>query len=505
MNSRCTALILAVDSGNEEVSSLLIEKNAMVAKTQADGCTALHIAAKKGYFNICQKILQSKQQFDVEGKNNEGHSPMHLAVVNGNTSIVELLLKDKSTVKEHLLYLAVKSNHAGTVNLLLENKASCRYKDENEKSILQVAIENKNIDILKSLLEKDKKIVNKTWKSGHTALHYTVQNSYPKEIIKLLVDYNADPSKEIKKEESAFDIASPEIQSILVRAIDLSWLEGGIIHTDVMKKFLERHAPKHFINGKSKNGRTALHWICHHGKTEIVSHLLELKADIKEQDENGETPICLAIKAGHLDLVRYLVKMNYHTTPLYNEKTFLHVAAAEGKEDIVSFLINNGAELNAMDNNGRTPLQYAITAKNNNIVTLLIQKKADITTSDKYGANSLHWAARAGDLGILKHLLTLNSHKQFINQPNIYHFTPLDYANMEKNQEVLNTLQQVGAVAKPPVDKKDERGHPLRLNHAFHGPPQPCHQCNKQTPIYFHCADCAVVKCYECVSLTLGQ
>ncbi|XP_005755580.1 26S proteasome non-ATPase regulatory subunit 10-like [Pundamilia nyererei] len=73
--------------------------------------------------------------------------------------------------------------------------------------------------------------------------------------------------------------------------------------------------------------RTALHWACSAGHTDIVEFLLDMGVEVNLQDDASWTP--------------------------------LHIAASAGREDIVRSLISKGAQLNSVNQNGCTPLHYA--------------------------------------------------------------------------------------------------------------------------------------------------
>jgi tetratricopeptide (TPR) repeat protein len=82
----------------------------------------------------------------------------------------------------------------------------------------------------------------------------------------------------------------------------------------------------------------------------------------------------------------------------------LHDYAAAGDIDQVKRLVTDGANLDAKDKSGRTPLHYAAFANRKGMVELLVTWGANHNTKDKDGFTPLHWAgATLPDVGV-RHL-----------------------------------------------------------------------------------------------------
>lgn len=87
----------------------------------------------------------------------------------------------------------------------------------------------------------------------------------------------------------------------------------------------------------------------------------------------------------------------------------IHIAAQRGNDLILNILIQQDADLNEKDSNGRTPLIYAVIEDNHTIVTLLLAHGARINEIDCDDRSALHWAVLHRREDILKILL---EHKQ---------------------------------------------------------------------------------------------
>ena len=74
------------------------------------------------------------------------------------------------------------------------------------------------------------------------------------------------------------------------------------------------------------------------------------------------------------------------------QRTALHISAANGTNDILRTLLENGANPNVKDVKGNTPLHLAACAGKVPIVTLLLHYGADISATDFNGKTPLHLA-----------------------------------------------------------------------------------------------------------------
>ena len=106
-------------------------------------------------------------------------------------------------------------------------------------------------------------------------------------------------------------------------------------------------------------------------------------------------------------------------------RTALHYAVIMNSGRACKLLLKHGAEVNAMDMNGATPLMYAaFKAHLDALITLF--KHGATNEPDKYGQTALHWAVRHYSTDILKAILAQKEFVQAINQQDMNAFgTPL--------------------------------------------------------------------------------
>ncbi|WP_353279010.1 ankyrin repeat domain-containing protein [Wolbachia endosymbiont (group B) of Longitarsus flavicornis] len=122
--------------------------------------------------------------------------------------------------------------------------------------------------------------------------------------------------------------------------------------------------------------------------------------------------------------------------------TPLHNAASKGYLNVVKYLIEKGANLEAKDHDGRTPIYDASWNGHLDIVKCLIEKGVNVNATDKNGWTPLHWAASKGNLEIAKSLIEKGAD---INAKNIYGKKPIHRAAEKNYETVIELLLSKGA------------------------------------------------------------
>ncbi|XP_077977710.1 neurogenic locus notch homolog protein 1-like [Glandiceps talaboti] len=187
-------------------------------------------------------------------------------------------------------------------------------------------------------------------------------------------------------------------------------------------------------------------------------------------------------------------------------ETQLHIAARYARADAAKSLLNEGADVNAPDITGRTPLHTAIAAdalgvlqvKLENVVEELISGGADLNTVDKSGKSALHWAAAVNNIEATTVLLKRGVTKDTQDDKGE---TPIFLASKEGSYETAKTLldhlanrEITDHMDRSPLDIAKERCHsdiiklleeynigespPLILTMTTNGSPHQIHQGN---------------------------
>jgi ankyrin repeat protein len=177
----------------------------------------------------------------------------------------------------------------------------------------------------------------------------------------------------------------------------------------------------HLVTFRDYDFRTALHLAASEGHVDICRFLVEKGAKVSPSDRWGGSPLDDAHRHRHADVVEYLrdqgatfgtktqlprfiqaasdgdvnevtALLEYGNVDLdtgdYDGRTALHLAAGEGRLDVVKLLCEEGADVNVVDRWQNRPLDDASKAKKNStaIMNILTQYGAKSTQNPSLGS-----------------------------------------------------------------------------------------------------------------------
>ncbi|MCY4524545.1 MAG: ankyrin repeat domain-containing protein, partial [Halobacteriovoraceae bacterium] len=338
----------------------LLDNNANVMALSNKHNTPLHLAAAHGT-NPEVLVVLLDNGADIEAKNRydpydprmdksrgselpiHEMTPLHAAAIGTpNPAIIKTLLDRGANIHardsagnsplHHAVATYTINPNQGTdvIEELLKHHASVEATNNDNVSPLHLAAFIPNVDIINTLLRhlKNKALINTaSKKSGYTPLHIAAGENQNPEVIRVLLNHNAD------------------------------------------------------IKAKSlRNGDTPLHGAALYNPNLAVIEIL-FNEEIKNEPNNkGITPFHYATINPNPNVMRFFITKEVDIMALNIEKhTPLHYAAAYGTNPLaIDILVNNGAVIDAQSINGSTPLHTAaISNQNPAIIEALLKNDAD--------------------------------------------------------------------------------------------------------------------------------
>ncbi|EDO19204.1 hypothetical protein Kpol_1050p62 [Vanderwaltozyma polyspora DSM 70294] len=186
-------------------------------------------------------------------------------------------------------------------------------------------------------------------------------------------------------------------------------LQSACMDNDLKKvqEFLEQ-SPQD-VTKVDLDGRTGLHWAVSFQYEPIVRLLLDnMKGiDIDQlSDNSGWTPFHIACSVGNLNIVKMLYERDVAPDlglPTAQGVTALHLAVSKKHNDVVKFLLDNGASVRVKDKKLQLPLHRAVSVGSMALVELLCDKNSPVNAKDFQGWTPLHHALAEGhaDIAVL--------------------------------------------------------------------------------------------------------
>jgi ankyrin repeat protein len=220
------------------------------------------------------------------------------------------------------------------------------------------------------------------------------------------------------------------------------------------------------VNAKDRDGRTPLmHAARLYDDPDVLSVLIDAGADVNAKSGNGMTPLMYAVtdytsygdRNANPEILRLLIRVGADVNAKDNDgNTALMIAACDGAE-VLNVLIRAGANVDVKSDSdfrkGYTPLMWAAQWSDNpEALKALIDAGADVNATDNDGATPLMWAAyetmwgdgepRANNNGFLGILIQAGAD---INAKDKNGRTALSFAAENNKPEIASILLAAGA------------------------------------------------------------
>jgi uncharacterized protein len=137
------------------------------------------------------------------------------------------------------------------------------------------------------------------------------------------------------------------------------------------------------VNVKNQRGRTPLYDAAIWDRKDIAKLLFDAGADVNAKDDNGETPLDYAIQRNPPETADLLRKHGGKKSEWFKAEESIHIAAKIGHLEAVRQHLAAGADVNAIDHEGNTPLHHAVYKDQTEIIRLLIDKGAEVNGKRK--------------------------------------------------------------------------------------------------------------------------
>uniref|UniRef100_A0A8B9PNM9 K Homology domain-containing protein n=1 Tax=Apteryx owenii TaxID=8824 RepID=A0A8B9PNM9_APTOW len=332
----------------------------LLGVTESNHDTALTLACAGGHEELVSVLIA--RGANIEHRDKKGFTPLILAATAGHVGVVEILLDKGGDIeaqsertKDTPLSLACSGGRQEVVDLLLARGANKEHRNVSDYTPLSLAASGGYVNIIKILLNAGAEINSRTGsKLGISPLMLAAMNGHVP-AVKLLLDMGSDINAQIET-----------------------------------------------------NRNTALTLACFQGRAEVVSLLLDRKANVEHRAKTGLTPLMEAASGGYAEVGRVLLDKgaDVNAPPVPSSRdTALTIAADKGHYKFCELLINRGAHIDVRNKKGNTPLWLAANGGHYDVVQLLVQAGADVDAADNRKITPLMSAFRKGHVKVVQFLV----------------------------------------------------------------------------------------------------
>ena len=369
---------LLASSGNIEGLKSFIETYGSILEMQDENhATPLHHASSTNQISVLEYLIDSGIKLNTTDKN--GNTALHIA-----------------TLQEHVQATTVLLNSG------IEDKIINLEGDTG----LHIAARSNNTILIASYLEySDVNAVVEGYRK-RTPMHIIAEYD---NLEACKVFHNLSLRQEYRGKK-IFRMCSKDEDGLTPMHIAAQM--GSYKVLDFFMTVCEQHDyPLEVILGfLDEENSTPLHAAVDAGHTKVVEVLLKHEANPEINKDSQVPPFLLACSQGKMEMIEMMINHCNSSDiiscrDLYGH-TCLHCCIQSiNSNKIINFLIGGGAEINAVNNKGQTPLIISTIYGSTQAVTTLLEREADVLIQDIEGNNAMHHAVTRSRKKIIELLL----------------------------------------------------------------------------------------------------
>jgi ankyrin repeat protein len=389
----------------------LLKKGSDPSAPQPDGATALHWAVHWDDHSTAEILIKAGAR--VDAVNDLGVFPLSLACGNGSGAMVKRLIAAGASVRaalpggESAVMTCARTGVAEAIRALAESGADVNARESHRGQTARMwAAGGKHPPAIKALIDRGAD-VNASSTGGFTALMFAAREGDP-ESARLLLGAGARIDDTTPAGESALLVAAASVSGVTARDYRLIAEPSG--HEAVATLLVDRGAN---VYQADTFGMTALHHAVGTGKQDLLKALIAHRAlldarltqglpfrrgdYVSRAGYAGATPFWLASMYGDVETMKVLVAAGADwRLASRNGTTPLMVAAGLGQTDsrivpepklldAVKYLVSLGGDVNQANTGGQTAMHGAAGISGHAIIGYLASQGANLEAKDKGG------------------------------------------------------------------------------------------------------------------------
>ncbi|KAL6605111.1 ankyrin [Neocallimastix sp. 'constans'] len=428
-----TPLLEAVEIGNEPLVKYFLERGAQVNVSNEFGDTALIRTIENNREDLAKLLIAYGADVNYETHKN----PLTEAAHNNNMNLIRYLIDngvDVHQTNSDPLIWAIKCKNETMLKYLIYHGVNINQLGDHQQLPLIVAIDENQESMIEYLIEHGAEINPKKDDPlfEETPLIHAIK-SHPRHerIIRCLLEHEADANQMNQYGDLPLNCAILTEDETLVQLLINYGADEGII-----RLLIQQGAD---VNQCIENGLNPLFYAIDEKNQPLVHYLLNQGADLHFNSEQEGTALSHAIRSDEKSLIQYLIEQGANVHQLvkidHRNGSPLVIAIHKGSSiDIIQCLLDRGADIHG-DDGELIPLNEAVLHGNEAMVTYLIEHGADVNLMDEEGMTPLILSIKTKKESILTILI---NHGAKVNQPDSKGNTPLLHTIELSNPQTHN-------------------------------------------------------------------
>ncbi|MEO9891798.1 ankyrin repeat domain-containing protein [Aurantibacter sp.] len=418
------ATTYAIFEGNPlKTIDFLIAQGNDINKRTHDSRTYIFWAASNGNVALVKHLIGKGAKLDLV--DSHGYGPISFTAASGqeDTAIYDAFIDGGADVKKEkdhhgknaLLVATGRAKSMKIIDYFINKGLAINSTDEHGNGIFHYAAQGGNIDILKQLVARGVS-TKKNETTNENAIFFASKvgrgGGNGIEVFQYLEGIGISPNIVTKEGETP-----------------IHNLAGGSSDTKLFEYFIAKGVD---INAQDEKGNTALLNSVPRNKFETISYIAEKTKNINHTNKKGQSALTLAVQNNSAEVVNFLISKGAKIDVLdtsgnnlafylfdtrgipkdfdakvqalekagfdfkdsqANKSTIWHLAVSKNNLDLLKKVSDFGADINAKDNQGNTPLHNAaMKTRNTKILKFLIANGADVKSTTEFGETALDLA-----------------------------------------------------------------------------------------------------------------
>ncbi len=372
-----TPLAYAVIKNKPEIVKLFVENGSSpnYIYDAKNNFTLLLYAVFNKNIKLAEFLLDSGA--DISAKDGRGYSVLTNAVLEDDIEIVELLLEKNAVIDRYALMGSIIMKRNDIFELFVQRNAKLDIASIDRMALDYLAtslIRDGNINGIRFLMDSGVNFDGRIYSYFIEAVKSRNIN-----MVNLIMKFGKN---------KRIDFVKKYGHKALLEAID-----GNDI--DMVKKLMENGVSVNANNVDTKDNPLTLAIM--RGNVEIAKILMEKGARHNISSSNIGKILNHLIAKNHTEMVKFLIDNGTYIDSRYRTRTPLMTAAAMKNTDLVEYLLEHGANVNAIDSSGNSALIYAVSYRDLRTTEAILNHGPDLNIVNNEGRNAI---AIAADLGL---------------------------------------------------------------------------------------------------------